>query len=151
MLYVYGTHVFTKFMGYFGQIEECEQCHKKYKKQLVRVKKWAHLDYIPIFPCGTSYIYACPVCGLHKELKKADAKAIMDTSSDPHQQNIQTYAKHVAAKKPQKKMAIDNSYELWVRDLITGEDSCVRVDLTKNDLKNEKKARGLKDLPIVEC
>ncbi len=146
MLYVYGTHVFTKFMGYFGQVEECAQCHKQYKKSMVRIKKWAHLDYIPIFPCGTSYFYACPVCGAGKQLKKADARAIMDAPSDPRQQNLQVYAKCVIADPTKNK----KSYELWVRDLITGEDVCVRNNLTKAFIKQEKKNRGLKELSIVD-
>ena len=151
MLVVYGTHVFTKFLGYFGQPEECAQCHKKYKKSMVRVKRWAHLEFIPIFPCGSSYFYSCPICGFGTELKKKDGKAIIEAPSDPHQQNIQIYAKHVAANRPTKKFAVDSSYELWARDLITGEDFCVRNGQTRDNLKSEKKSRGLKDIPVVEC
>ena len=147
MVFFYGVHVFPKFMGYFGQIEECEHCHKRYKKSMIRLSKWAHFDYLPIFPCGTEYFYACPVCGAGKRMKKAEAKAILEAPSDPSQQNIQIYAKHVAANPGDRK----TSYELWMRDLVTGEDLCIRNNLNKAMVKQEKKNRGLKELAIVEC
>ena len=150
-MYTYGTKVFTKSMGYFGQIEECPQCHKKYKKEMIRAKKWAHFDEIPIIPAGTSYYFACPVCGLGKQLDKKDAEAIMQAPSDPHQQSLETYAKRLVAKKPKKLLDPDKSYELWVRDLITGEDMLVKADLSKMEINMEKKDRGLKKMQIIQC
>ena len=41
-LIVYGTHVFTKFKGYYGMKEECPYCHRKYQKGYVRYSKWVH-------------------------------------------------------------------------------------------------------------
>lgn len=151
MVFVYGVHVFTKNLGYFGNIEECPHCHRAYKKELVRAKKWAHFDYIPIFPVGSSYTLTCPICGAGKELKKQQAKDIMNGPTDPRQQSIQAYGKHVLAKKPQKALKTDRSFELWTRDMLTGEDLCIKTDLTRDQLKQEKKKRGLKEFTIIDA
>ena len=63
-------------------------------------------------------------------------------------QAFEVYAKHILAKKPKGAFAVDNSYELWVKDLVTGEDICIAVDITKDMVKNVKKNRGLKKLEI---
>ena len=51
---LYGTRVFTKFEGYFGERKECEVCHRTYRSAFVRNKVWAHLNYIPLFPVSNS-------------------------------------------------------------------------------------------------
>lgn len=113
---VYGTHVFTKLTGYYGQREECPVCHRIYQKGYVRNTVWAHLEYIPLFP-----------------VKK------------------EPYAKHVLAKKPTGFMSTDNSYEFWIRDLMTGEEILVASDITKDQVKQIKKSRGYKKVPIVNA
>ena len=78
-IFIYGTKAFTSFKGYFGQKEECPYCHKMYKKGFTKISRWAHLDYIPIFPVGSSYIRFCPVCGNGDVIKSKEAKEIIAT------------------------------------------------------------------------
>lgn len=145
---VYGTKVKTKFAGYFGEAQECPVCHKSYARSYVRIRHWAHVDYIPLFPTKTFYFKACPICGCGTEMKKAEAKAEMTT---PVSLNLEVYAKHILAKKPKGIMAADMSYELWVKDLATGEETCIETDVAKDTIKEAKKARGLKKLQIIEA
>ena len=47
---LYGTRVFTKFEGYFGERKECGVCHRTYRSAFGRNKVLAHLNYIALFP-----------------------------------------------------------------------------------------------------
>ncbi|MDE7283415.1 MAG: zinc ribbon domain-containing protein [Lachnospiraceae bacterium] len=148
---VYGTHVFTKLAGYFGPREECPVCHRVYKKGYVRITRWAHLEYIPLFPYKKTYFKMCPVCGMGVELKNKEAKAEMAVADDGYRQDFEAYAKHVLAKKPTGLLATDNSYEFWIKDLMTGEEIRVESDITKDQVKRIKKNRGYKKVPIVNA
>lgn len=146
---VYGTRVFTKLEGYFGNREECSVCHKTYQKGYVKNTVWAHLSYIPLFPIKKTYFKMCPICGNGMELKSKAAKAEMAAGAGiVSSQNLEVYAKHILAKKPKKFMETDTSYEVWVKDLSTGEEVCVASDLYKDAVKDIKKERGLKQLEI---
>lgn len=147
---VYGTRVFTKFKGYFGQREECPVCHKVYKKGYVRISEWAHLDYIPLFPIKKRYFRMCPVCGRGNELKSKEAKQEMIDMNGMSSQNLQLFAKHILADKSKGILSIDSSYEVWVKDLFTGEEICIATKLTKDDVKDIKKGRGVKKLEILD-
>ena len=148
---VYGTHVFTKLAGYFGPREECPVCHRVYKKGYVRITRWAHLEYIPLFPYKKTYFKMCPVCGMGVEFKNKEAKAEMAVADDGYRQDFEAYAKHVLAKKPTGLLATDNSYEFWIKDLMTGEEIRVESDITKDQVKRIKKNRGYKKVPIVNA
>ena len=74
----------------------------------------------------------------------------MNGVTDPEPQQLKVYAKHILANKPKGFLETDNSYELWVRDEISGEDILLLNQTTKDVIKNVKKNRGLKILPIVE-
>lgn len=117
---LYGTRVFTKFEGYFGERKECEVCHRTYRSAFVRNKVWAHLNYIPLFPVRKTYFKMCPICGNGIELKAKEAKAEM-ASGSINDQNIQIYAKHFNAN-----------------------------NITKDFIKNLRKERGIKTIPIRE-
>ncbi len=147
---IYGTRVFTKNAGYYGNQEECQFCHKTYKKGYVKNSVWVHLDYLPLFPVKTTYFKMCPVCGNGFELDKKTAKQEMQDRQDTTGQNLEVYAKHILADKPKGIMSVDTSYELWVKDVMTGEDICLATGLTKDNVKDTKKARGLKKLPILD-
>lgn len=147
---VYGTRFFTKLEGYYGVKEECPYCHKVYKKAYVRCTKWAHLSYIPIFPIKRAYLKMCPICAYGVELKNKEGKAEIANSNDTNDQKFEAYVKHILIKKPKGIMAIDRSYEFWIKDLITGEEICVASDLSKDDVKNMKKDRGLKNIQIID-
>ena len=145
---IYGTRVFRKMVGYYGAREECSNCHRIYQKGYVKSSRWVHIDYIPLFPVKSTYLKICPVCGSGLELNKKTAKLEMNNSNFISNQAFEVYAKHILAKKPKSILEVDNSYELWVRDLVTGEEICIAVDITKDMVKNVKKNRGLKKLEI---
>lgn len=147
---IYGTRVFTKNVGYYGNQEECQFCHKIYKKGYVKNTVWVHLEYLPLFPVKTVYFKMCPVCGNGFELDKKTAKQEMQDRQDTTGQNLEVYAKHILADKPKGIMSVDTSYELWVKDVMTGEDICLATGLTKDNVKDTKKARGLKKIPIQD-
>lgn len=147
---IYGTRVFTKHQGFFGQREECPNCHRIYKKAYVKNTVWAHLDYIPIFPVKKTYFKMCPICGVGMELKSKQAQMEMQNTYDMTIPNLQIYAVHILAQKPQGIMATDNSYQVWVRDLNTNENVCIASNTTKDMVKQIKKERGLKNLPITD-
>lgn len=148
MFFVYGTKVFTDFKGYFGDKEECPNCHKSYSPAFVKAKTWAHFDYLPIFPVKTRYYKMCPVCGVNHELKVKEATPLMTNRND--NQNIKLYFKHVLHNKPEKKLQVDTSYELWFKDNNTNEESCISTGLTKENVKTIKKNRGLKVIDIID-
>lgn len=147
-LIIYGTKVFRKMVGYYGERLECGNCHRVYQRSYVKSSRWVHIDYIPLFPVKSTYLKICPVCGSGVELNKKDAKLEMNNLNLVSNQAFEVYAKHILAKKPKGAFAVDNSYELWVKDLVTGEDICIAVDITKDMVKNVKKNRGLKKLEI---
>ncbi|MBQ1411338.1 MAG: hypothetical protein IIY94_08700 [Oscillospiraceae bacterium] len=150
MMYVYGTKVFTKCIGSYGQEESCPACGKRYKQSFVRCSKWAHLDYIPIFPMKKTYEKICPICGHGVTLTNKEAKAEMAASQKDESQHIEIYAKHILAKKPKKLMEADQSYEIWARDLNTNEETRLAFDVSKEIVKETKKARGLKKINIID-
>lgn len=145
---IYGTRVFSKHEGYYGPKEECPICHKIYSKGYVRYTSWFHLDYIPLFPYKKVYFKMCPICGNGMELKKKDAKQEMDQFGSNPAQNFEIYANHVLAKKPKGLMATDNSYEVWIKDLVTGEEMCLVHDTIKDTIKDIKKERAVKKIEI---
>lgn len=147
---VYGTHVFTKSAGYYGEREECPICHRVYKKAYVKNSVWAHLEYIPLFPVKKTYFKMCPVCGRGTELKSKEAKAEMAGDNFGYRQYFEPYVKHVLAKKPAKFMSVDCSYEFWIKDMITGEEILVASDITKDQVKQIKKSRGYKKVPVMD-
>lgn len=150
MMFTYGSKVFTKFMGYYGQQEECPACRKVYRKSYVRLSKWAHFDEIPIFPMKKTYNKICPICGNGYGLDAKQAKAEMAAGPKDETQNIQVYAKRILAKKPKKLLEADRSYEIWVRDLNTNEETRIASDVGKDIVKSIKKDRGLKKIEIME-
>ena len=149
-LIVYGTHVFTKFKGYYGMKEECPYCHRKYQKGYVRYSKWVHFEYIPLFPVKILYLKMCPICGKAYELTGKEAKEQMEYANETSEQKLEMYAKHILAKKPKGIMTCDTSYEFWVKDLVTGEEICIASDLAKEEVKRMKKQRGIKKLQIID-
>lgn len=143
----YGTKVFKKNKGYYGEAEECIFCHRVYEKQFVKYNVWAHVDFIPLIPVKTRYIKMCPICGYSEEFKSKEAKPMMVNKSG--NQNIKLYAKHILANKPKSILDADESYELWARDMNSGEEYIVLSDTSKGAVKEEYKRRGLKKLEIV--
>ena len=144
----YGTRTFSKFLGFFGPKQECTNCHRTYKKSYLKYTSWFHIDFIPLVPTKTRYFKACPICGAGFEMKKKDAKMEMQAPGDGTVQTLEPHAKHILANKPKGLMKTDNSYELWLKDGETGEDICIASEITKEDLKNFKKERAYKKVPM---
>ena len=90
-----------------------------------------------------------PICGNGIELKAKEAKAEM-ASGSINDQNIQIYAKHFNANKPKGLLAVDTNYEVWVKDVNTGEDIGLVNNIDKDFIKSLKKERGIKIIPIRE-
>ena len=144
----YGTRTFSKHVGYFGPVQECENCHRAYKKAFVKFSSWFHIDYIPLIPTKTVYFKACPVCGRGFELRKKDAKMEMQNGGNDGTQVLTPHAKHILANKPKGLLATDSSFELWLKDEASGEDILIASEITKEDIKNFKKERGWKKVPM---
>ena len=147
---IYGTRYFTKFEGFYGEKEECPYCHKVYKKAYVKYTKWAHICHLPIFPIKKTYFKMCPICSNGVELKSKEGKEEMENANNTDEQKLEAYAKHILIKKPKGILEADRSYEFFIKDLITGEEICVASDLSKDDIKNMKKDRGLKNIQIID-
>ena len=147
MMFVYGTRKFIKFCGYYGQPETCLNCNRTYSKAFVKVTTWAHFDYIPLFPMGTSYLRLCPVCAAGVEINKNSAKELMVNKNET--QRIYLYGKHYLKNHPAGLIHPEISYELWMRDLSTNEESCVFTHIRKDQIKNIKKSLGIKKLEII--
>ncbi len=146
---VYGTKVFTKALGYYGEKQQCPNCQRVYSKSLVAYKKWAHLEYIPIFPVKTTYYHMCPICSQGYEVDKATAKNML-AGQPVTDQNITMFAKHFRARKPKGLLTADTSYELWVKDLMTNEEICIAANISKDHIKQEEKTRGFGKVAIYE-
>ena len=145
---VYGTRTFSKHLGYFGTALECDHCHRTYKKAFVKFSSWFHIDYIPLVPTKTIYFKACPICGAGYEVKKKDAKTEMQTSGIDNSQVLTPHAKHILANKPKGLLKADKSFELWIKDEVSGEDILVASEIEKEEIKNIKRERGWKKVPI---
>ena len=148
MFFTYGTKYFTKFLGYYGQVEPCINCGKNYSPAFVQSKKWGHFDYIPLIPMGKKILKMCPICGNAVELSTEQAKAYMNLRND--NQKIELYFRHVLSNKPQGMLSVDNSYELWCKDFNMGQEFLVFNGLTKDDVKDIKKQRGQKNLAVID-
>lgn len=147
---IYGTHVFPKFAGYFGEKELCPNCQRTYKPAYTKCSVWAHIYYIPLFPISSYYLKMCPICGMTDKLKKKDAMVEISKPSDGVQQQFQYYAKHILANKPTKMLEVDKSYEFWVKDLLSNEEVCVAAGITKDMVKSLKKKFCVKDISIMD-
>lgn len=146
----YGTETFVKHAGYFGEPQECEVCHQVYQKSYVRVRRWAHLDYVPLFPTKTLYFRMCPICARGQELSKKDGKAEIKALNAVSNQKFEYYAKHILAEKKKGFLATDDSYEFWVKDVNSGAEFCIAKKITKDKVKAMKKGRGIKNLPVLD-
>ncbi len=148
---IFGTHVFTKLKGYFGKPETCPICHAVYQKGYVSTMAWKHLYYIPVWCKKWVYMKQCPICGQGTEIDRKEARREMRETEGRSKQAFKVYAKHVLANKPAEVIAIDNSYELWVKDLTLNKEVCVATKLSKYNLQTIKTTRGLKEIPIINC
>lgn len=139
MFILYGTKVFNKIIGYFGEECECPNCHKKYKRRLLKSNSWIHIFYIPFLPLGSSYKAICPMCFKQEKLKRKQVRELKKLP-DESGQSIDTYIIHHS----------DDKYEIWVKDMNGKEELCVLNNLNKTQIKNFKKNMGLKNIETKE-
>lgn len=149
-MYIYGTRSTTKLAGYFGPESTCPHCGKTYPKAYLKIGKYFHIDYIPLIPLKGNYFRMCPICGIGTELKSKEGKAEIAQLGPANAPKLSYYSRHILKDKPKGLLKADNSYEFWVRDEATGEETCISAKLSKSDLKDRKKARGIKNLPVYE-
>lgn len=70
MFIIYGFgKTTTKDFGTL-QTAPCTNCNNQVKKQLVRVRTWFTLFFIPVIPYRTQYFLICPICRKGEVLKK---------------------------------------------------------------------------------
>lgn len=146
MVIMYGTRTFLKVLGDFGHQETCQICGKMYARRYIRTRTWFHITYIPLIPCKTVYYKVCPICANAQEIHKRAVESMIAITAN---QKLAYYARHILAKKPKGIFATDRSYELWVKDLATGEEICIASDVDKDEVKNRKQALGLKNLEFI--
>lgn len=48
----------------------CIHCNNTVNKELIKVKSWVTLFFIPIFPYNTKYLLMCPICRTCYEITK---------------------------------------------------------------------------------
>ncbi len=84
----------------------------------------------------------CPNCG------KTYSKALMINKNE--NQNFYYYAKHILKNKPTGVLTPDNSFEFWIKDVLTNEEFLIFANITKEQIKNIKKNMGIKNLNIID-
>ena len=81
-------------------------------------------------------------------MKGKEGKAEIKELPEVTDQQFEPYVNHILADKPKGIFKADNSYEFHIKDLTTGEDICVKQNITKDEVKRIKKGRAYKKLPI---
>ena len=138
---IYGTKIFNKILGYFGLEHECENCHKKIYSRLLKSNRWIHIMFIPLIPIGAKYKKICPYCFKQEDIKRKEAKELME-QPDNSGQSIDAFILHHANNK--------TGYEIWVINNNTQEKKCVLNNLNRTQINNFKKNMGLKNIKIEE-
>ncbi len=136
-------------MGYLGQEESCGACGRTYKKALMKYTSWFHIYYIPLIPYKKTYFNMCPICGAGYDVDKNTAKSLIQAGGVGHP-GFEVFAKHILANKQKGLFKADTSYELWVKDLATGEEICIEQNIEKERVNEVKRVRGLKKVPIID-
>jgi len=62
-------HVYTKKLGE-EQSSLCQNCNNYVIRDIIRVRKWASLFFIPCIPYSSKYYVICPICGASIEILK---------------------------------------------------------------------------------
>ncbi len=130
---VWGTHVFNSNKGFHGDKVKCPNCDRVYAPSYVKSAYWFHLEFIPLIPYKSTYFKACPICGYGVELKGKEGKAEVKELPEVTDQQFEPYVNHILANKPKGLLKTDNSFEFHVKDLTSGEDICVKQNMTKDN------------------
>jgi hypothetical protein len=69
MIIIWGSKGFQKLLGY-TQMTQCAHCNNINPFQVLCVRTWFTLFWIPIFPFSTKYLIMCPICGYGSDTHK---------------------------------------------------------------------------------
>ena len=87
MFIVWGSRTTKKLLGN-AKVYNCGHCNNANPFQVICVKNWFTLFWIPIFPTSVNYFIMCPICGDGFKLKKEQAMA--EVVSQGSEQSEQT-------------------------------------------------------------
>ena len=71
MIIIWGFRSFTKVLGSAGAYR-CSHCGNVQNWNVVRIRKWFTIFWIPLIPCGTQYLMLCPICSYGVKLKNKE-------------------------------------------------------------------------------
>ena len=72
MFIIFGTRQTVKKIGDVG-VYRCDHCNNVIVFQVMIIRKWFTLFWIPIFPYSIQYYIICPICQYGGELTKENA------------------------------------------------------------------------------
>jgi len=72
MIIIWGSKAFPKTLGY-TQMTQCANCNNLNAFEILCVRTWFTLFWIPIFPFSTKYLIMCPICGYGSDTHKDHA------------------------------------------------------------------------------
>ncbi|MCL1915021.1 MAG: zinc ribbon domain-containing protein [Eubacteriaceae bacterium] len=80
MIFIGGIQDFKKKVGNTGRFA-CSQCGNTDFYDLIRVRKWFTLFFVPIFPISTQYWASCPHCGSGHQISKEHAQKELELNN----------------------------------------------------------------------
>ena len=72
MIVIWGSRNTKKVLGNAG-VYTCTHCQRAIIFQVIRVRTWFTLFWIPIFPYSNKYFVMCPTCSNGYDITKAEA------------------------------------------------------------------------------
>ncbi len=77
MIILWGFRKMQKLFGQSGPYT-CNNCHNHTLFEIIRVRNWFTLFFIPLFPVSGKYYNLCPVCRQGYELTKQQAQELVN-------------------------------------------------------------------------
>lgn len=84
---IFGIKVLLRRMTTILMI--CRNCNNQAANHLMRRRPFFSLFFIPVIPLGSTYYLTCTYCGKSTKVSKQDAMAIINTSADQNQTQVQ--------------------------------------------------------------
>ncbi len=82
MFFIFGTRQIKRSEGK-SAIYDCPHCHNTNRFELMTIRSWLSLYFIPLIPFKTVHLEYCPICNLSRELSaEALAKIKADANAD---------------------------------------------------------------------
>ena len=67
---IFGFDTYTRIIGTVREIYKCENCNNEIIRNIIRVRKWFSLFWIPCIPYSSKYYVVCPTCEYGYEINK---------------------------------------------------------------------------------